>query len=159
MRSSMELAMKAFCLSLAFISTLGAVDYHKTNPEAWKASTLNSAAIALYGEQEFSTIKQSLNMELIVPTAMVQDSTQIPIRIRSDIPAKSVALFIDRQDTVLAAVFYRNDFEKFDLSVNIRMERKGTVFAVIEAMNGVLYYRRAFIDVLCLPCMAKGASN
>jgi len=152
MRRSLKLAIAGW---LCFTS-LYAVDYHTTHPKAWKATTLNEAAIALYGAQEFSTIKQSLNMELIVPTAMVQDPEQIPIRIRSNIPAKSVAIFVDRQETTLAAVFHKGNFEKIDMSVNIRMERKGTVFAVIESLNGVLYYRRAFIDVLCLPCMAKG---
>ena len=94
-------------------------------------------------------------MELITPKALVENSQQIPIRVRSNIPAKSVTIFIDKQDKALVAVFHRDNFEKIDLSVNIRLESKGTVFVVIESLTGVLYYKRAFIDVLCLPCMAK----
>jgi len=31
------------------------------------------------------------------------------------------------------------------------MKFKGRLFAVVEGGNGVLYYSRAFVDVLCLP--------
>lgn len=146
--------LKTFILSLFIVTSLNAVDYHKSHPEAWKAGSLNESAMALYGKEKFSTIKQTLNMELIAPKALVRDAQQIPIRVRSNIPAKSVAIFVDKHDEALIAVFHRDHFEKIDLSLNIRMERKATLFVVIESMSGVLYYKRAFIDVLCLPCMA-----
>jgi len=151
----MQSSLKVLLCTLLFTSFTYAVDYHKTHPQAWKATTLNDAAIALYGKKKFSTIKQTLNMELITPKALVKNPQQIPIRVRSNIPAKSVAIFIDKQDKALVAVFHKDNFEKIDLSVNIRLESKGTIFVVIESLTGVLYYKRAFIDVLCLPCMAK----
>jgi len=151
----MQSSLKVLLCTLLFTSFTYAVDYHKTHPQAWKATTLNDAAIALYGKKKFSTIKQTLNMELITPKALVENPQQIPIRVRSNIPAKSVAIFIDKQDKALVAVFHKDNFEKIDLSVNIRLESKGTIFVVIESLTGVLYYKRAFIDVLCLPCMAK----
>ena len=152
----MRTSLKALLFSLLLTTATYAVDYHDTHPEAWKATALNDAAIALYGKKKFTTIKQTLNMELFTPKALVEDPTQIPIRIRSNIPAKSVAIFVDKQDKALVAVFHRDNFEEIDLSLNIRLESKGTLFVVIESLTGVLYYKRAFIDVLCLPCMAKG---
>ena len=143
-------------LSVCIIVPLNAVDYHKTHPNAWQATSINDAAMALYGKEKFSTIKQTLNMELITPKALVEDPQQIPVRIRSNIPAKSVAIFVDKHDKALVAVFHRDNFENIDLSLNIRLETKATLFAVIESMNGVLYYKRAFLDVLCLPCLATG---
>jgi len=151
----MQSSLKVLLCTLLFTSFTYAVDYHKTHPQAWKATTLNDAAIALYGKKKFSTIKQTLNMELITPKALVENPQQIPIRVRSNIPAKSVAIFIGKQDKALVAVFHKDNFEEIDLSVNIRLESKGTIFVVIESLTGVLYYKRAFIDVLCLPCMAK----
>jgi len=142
-------------MSLVMVTSTYAVDYHKTHPKAWEATSLNTAAIALYGKKKFSTIKQTLNMELITPNALVENAQQIPIRVRSNIPAKSVAIFVDKQEKALVAVFHRDNFEEIDLSLNIRLESKGTLFVVIESLTGVLYYKRAFIDVLCLPCMAK----
>ena len=146
---------KFFMTYLLLLTSLQAVDYHKTHPKAWKATTINQAAMALYGKKKFSTIKQTLNMELITPKALVEDAQNIPVRIRSNIPAKSLAIFVDKQDKALVAVFHRDNFEEIDLSLNIHLESKGTLFVVIESLTGVLYYKRAFIDVLCLPCMAK----
>ena len=151
----MQSSIKVVVLSLMFATSAYAVNYHETHPKAWEATSLNGAAIALYGKKKFSTIKQTLNIELITPKALVEDATQIPIRVRSNIPAKSVAIFVDKQDKPLVAVFHRDNFEEIDLSLNIRLESKGTLFVVIESLTGVLYYKRAFIDVLCLPCMAK----
>ena len=151
----MQNSIKVVVFSLMLATSAYAVNYHDTHPKAWEATSLNEAAIALYGKKKFSTIKQTLNMELITPKALVEDATQIPIRIRSNIPAKSVAIFVDKQDKALVAVFHKDNFEEIDLSLNIRLESKGTLFVVIESLTGVLYYKRAFIDVLCLPCMAK----
>ena len=149
--SKVKLAVVGFLLT----ATLYAENYHQTHPKAWQATTLNEAAMALYGKQKFSTLKQTLNMELFTPHALVEDAQKIPVRIRSNIPAKSVAIFYDGNDRPLVAVFHKDNFEKIDVEIQIRAERKGTLFAVIESLNGVLYYKRAFIDVLCLPCMAK----
>ncbi len=151
----MRSSLKVLCVVLLLTCTTYALDYHKTHPKAWEATSLNEAAMALYGEKKFSTIKQTLNMELITPKALVENAQEIPIRVRSNIPAKSVAIFIDKQEKALVAVFHRDNFEEIDLSLNIRLESKGTIFVVIESLTGVLYYKRAFIDVLCLPCMAK----
>ncbi len=131
------------------------VNYHETHPEAFKATNLNEAAMALYGKEKFATIKQTLNMELITPKGLVENEQKIPVRIRTNIPAKSVAIFFDGNERPLVAVFHKNNFEETDYEIEIRAERKGTLFAVIESMNGVLYYRRAFIEVICLPCMAN----
>lgn len=151
----MHSMLRLLAVTVFMLSTACAVDYHKTHPEAWKATNINEAAMALYGKEKFSTIKQSLNMELIAPKELVENPQQIPIEIHSNIPAKSVAVMVDKHDKALVAVFHRNNFEKIDLGLNISLERKATLFVVIESMNGVLYYRRAFIDILCLPCMAK----
>lgn len=144
---------QALFLVIVLCSMASADDYHKTHPEAWKSSSINESAMALYGKQKFSTIKQTLNIELFTPKSLVENPAQVPIRIRSNIPAKSVAIFVDKQDKALLAVFHRDNFEKIDMSLNIRMESKGTLFVVIESMSGILYYKRAFIDVLCLPCL------
>jgi len=146
---------KALIVGIFLFVPLSAFDYHTTYPEAWEATDINDAAMVLYGKEKFSTIKQTLNMELITPKALVKDAQQIPVRVRTNIPVKSIAIMLDKHDKALVAVFHKENFEKTDLSINIRLERKATLFAVIESMSGVLYYKRAHIDVLCLPCMAN----
>lgn len=144
-----------FLFLLLNVLTLNAENYHLTHAKAWKADTLNNAAMALYGEKKFSTIKKSLQIELFTPKGLVEDAQRIPIRIRSNIPAKSIAIFQDANPRALVAVYHVNNFDKIDLEMTITMEKKGTVFAVIESMSGILYYKREFVEVLCLPCMAK----
>ncbi|NOR56781.1 MAG: hypothetical protein GQ531_11325 [Sulfurovum sp.] len=143
-------------LLLLGVSLLCAEDYHSSKSEAWKSSNINTAATVLYGKEKFAHIKKSLNIELIAPRSIVRDAQHVPIRVRTSIPAKSVAIFQNVNPSALVAVFSVNSFGHTDIEIPIRMERKGTVFAVIESMSGVLYYARAYIDVLCLPCMAQG---
>lgn len=134
---------------------LYAVNYHETHPDAWNKNNINDTALALYGKEKFSTIKQTPNIELITPKTIVENPEQIPIEVYSNIPAKSIAVMVDNHDKALIAVFHQDHFDKTEIKVNIRLERKATLFVVIESLSGVLYYKRAFIDVLCLPCMAN----
>ena len=147
------LSRRLFLLSMLSLSSLSAINFHETKPDAWEKRTLNEAAIALYGEKKFSTIRKSTSVELDVPPHIVRDQENIPIAIRSNIKAKSVAIFQDANPKALVAVFTIHNNDMIDIEVNIRMEFKGTLFAVVEGSDGVLYYTRAFVDVLCLPCV------
>ena len=133
-----------------------AVDYRQNKPKAWKASSLNDAAMELYGREKFATIQKSTEIELIVPKAIVRDPENIPITIRSNIKAKTVAIFQDANPKSLVAVFHVSENSIVEYELNIRMEFKGTVFAVLEGLDGKLYYAREYIEVLALSCMASG---
>lgn len=137
-----------------YIATATSVDYRKFKPEAWKASTINEAAMALYGREKFSTIQKSSQIELTVPPGMVKEREEIPITIRSTLKAKTVALFQDANPESLIAVFHQHEHSLIDYELNIRMAFKGTLFAVIEDVNGKLFYTRAYVDIVTLSCMA-----
>ncbi|UPT77599.1 hypothetical protein MN086_00275 [Sulfurovum sp. XGS-02] len=139
-----------------YTAELLAVDYRKRNPLAWKASSINDAALALYGREKFSTIQKSTAIELIVPRGIVRDPEEIPITIRSSLKAKTLAIFQDANPKSLVAVFDINGEGMVEYELNIRMEFKGTVFAVIEGMDGKLYYAREYIEILHLSCMGSG---
>lgn len=133
-----------------------AVDYRNSKPKAWRSSSINDAAMALYGREKFATIQKSADIELIVPKAIVRDPSNIPITIRSNIKAKTVAVFQDANPKSLVAVFHISEDSIIAYEINIKMEFKGTIFAVLEGMDGKLYYAREYIDVLSLSCMASG---
>ena len=135
---------------------LFAVDYRKSKPKAWNSSSINDAAIALYGREKFSTLQKSNSIELDVPKTIVRDRGNIPIGIRSNIKAKTLAIFQDANPKSLVAVFHLNAESIIAYEIYIRMEFKGTIFAVAEGLDGKLYYTRAYIDVLTLSCMAAG---
>ncbi len=133
-----------------------AVDYRKYKPLAWKASSINDAAMALYGREKFATIQKSADIELIVPRGIVEDRDEIPITIRSILKAKTLAIFQDANPESLVAVFDMSEESVVEYELNIRMQFKGTVFAVLEGLDGKLYYTRAYVDILTLSCMASG---
>ena len=142
-----------FC-TIPYAAQLLAVDYRKMKPEAWKASSINDAAMALYGREKFATIQKSGQIELIVPKGSVKERENIPITIRSSMKAKTLAFFQDANPRSLIAVFHLSEDSIIDYEFNIKMEFKGTVFAVLEGVDGKLYYRREYIDILTLSCMA-----
>jgi len=145
---------KKALLVLAILSTV--LFAHNNPANVWKISDLNKAAIALYGTEAFSQIQKSEDITIIAPTAIAQDPQNIPLGIKSSIKAKSVAIFQDANPKSLTAIIDTDANSIIDYELNIIMERKGTVFVVIEGLDGQLYYKRAFIYVICLPCMAQG---
>ncbi|WP_373030123.1 thiosulfate oxidation carrier protein SoxY [Sulfurovum sp.] len=146
----------ALGLCLLYMTQVLAVDYRKRNPEAWTSSSLNNATMALYGREKFATIQKSADIELIVPKGVVDDRENIPVTIRSNIKAKTVAIFQDANPKSLVAVFHVSEDSIIEYELNIKMERKGTIFAVLEGLDGKLYYTREYIDILTLSCMASG---
>jgi predicted secreted protein len=146
--------LKKVLLSIGLFTSV--VSAHHDPAKVWKISDLNSATMALYGREVFSHIRKSDHITVIAPTAIAQDPQNIPIGIKSDIKAKSVAIFQDANAKSLTAIIDTDENSIIDYELNIIMERKGTVFVVIEGLDGQLYYKRAFIYVICLPCMAQG---
>jgi sulfur-oxidizing protein SoxY len=144
-----------FCV-IPYMTQALAVDYRKSKPRAWNSYSLNDAAMALYGRDTFATIQKSEEIELIVPKGIVRDPENIPITIRSNIRAKSVAIFQDANPKSLVAVFHVNEESTIEYELNIKMDFKGTVFVVLEGLDGKLYYTREYIEVLTLSCMASG---
>ena len=148
--------MKLFSfLVLIFFNFLYAKDYRTLYPKAWSSSNLNKSAISLYGKEKFSTIKKSIKVELIAPKITIANPTNIPIKIKSSLKAKTVALFQDKEERSLIIVFDIPKDAIIDYEFNIQKEIKGTLFAVIEGLDNKLYYTRAFIDVFCMSCMRK----
>lgn len=148
---------RRYFLALGLFSTVllskTDIDYRKYRSKIWSISSLDNTAIALYGREKFSTLKKSNDIDLIVPKGNVIDRENIPISISSTIEAKSVAIFQDKNEKSLIAVFHLLDKSIISYDIVIRMEFKGTIFAVIEGIDGKLYYTRKYIDIITLSCM------
>lgn len=130
------------------------LDLKNLKPSVWEAKKLNDAAIEVYGEEKFATLQKSNDIVIEAEKALVRDSRQIPIRIQTDIDAKSVSIFQTANDQSLVAVFEIQKEMIVDYELNIRMDRKGTLFVVVEATDNRLYYTRQFIDVSAFKCIA-----
>ena len=148
---------RAFLSSSLFLgSSLLALDFRVTKSQAWRETELNKAAIELYGKEKFATLQKSSQIELIAPKAMVENSLEIPIQVKSDLKAKSVALFQTANEKSLVAVMSIEKGMKINYGLTIRMEMRGTLFAVVEGEDDRLYYARAYIEVPSMSCMAGG---
>lgn len=149
-RHFLALGISVFPYTLQALST----DIKESIPSAWNATSINEAAMALYGREKFATIQKSTDIELIVPKGVVEDREEIPLAIYSKMKAKTVAIFQDANPKSLVAVFHVNANSIIAYELNIRMAFKGTVFAVLEGLDGKLYYTREHIEILTLSCMA-----
>lgn len=137
-------------------SSLCAIDFRETKAEAWEARNLSDAAIKLYGKEKFVTLQKSKKVEIEADKFIVPNARQIPIKFKSELVAKSVALFQTANEQSLVAVFTMNKEMIINHEINIRMDMKGTVFVVLEGMDNRLYYTRQFIDVNEIRCVAGG---
>jgi len=136
----------------AFTSKIFSFDYRKINADAWQASSIDVAAEALYGKKKFASIQKSTNIQLIVPSVSIIDSQNIPIVVHSSLKAKSVAIFVDTTPKSLIAVFSIGNDSVLNYELMIRMDIKGTIFAVLEDLNEKLHYTREYIDIVALSC-------
>lgn len=141
--------------ALCFVPLL-ALETKIRDSSIWNASSINDAAMALYGREKFSTLQKSEEIELIVPRGVIKNRENIEITVRTGMKCKSLAIFQDAHSKSLVAFFDIHDGCIVDYEFNIRMEFKGTILAVIEDLNGNLYYTRAYIDIVTMSCMASG---
>jgi sulfur-oxidizing protein SoxY len=129
-------------------------DFRTLKSNAWDARELNDAALELYGQEKFATLQKSNDVIIEAEKAMVRNAQEVPIRFTTNIDAKSVAIFQTANDQSLVAVF---DIQKdmiVDYELNIRMDRKGTLFVVVEGRDNQLYYSRHFLDISSFKCVA-----
>ena len=140
--------------SLLLSGSLKAIDFREKKPIAWNEGHLNDSALALYGKELFSTLQKSQKIEIEAPNYMISKSWEIPINVKTDIPAKSVALFVTGNQQSLLAIFTIHPDSIVNYGLNIRVDMSGTLFAVVEGLDGRLYYRRHYLDVSKISCMA-----
>jgi sulfur-oxidizing protein SoxY len=138
------------------VSSLSAIDFRETKPYAWNESKLNDAALELYGKELFSTLQKTNRIDIDAPKYMISKSWEIPINLKSDIEAKSVAIFQTGNQQSLVAVFSIGKGMIINYGLNIWMELTGTLFVVVEGVDGKLYYARQFLDISKMSCMAGG---
>ncbi len=143
-----------FTWTILSFSKLNAIDFHQKNPMVWHEKELNSAALALYGKALFATLEKSSRIEIDAPKHMITKIWDIPIHFKSDIQARSVAIFQTGNEQSLVAVYTIHDGMIIDYGLNIKMELTGTLFVVVEGVDGKLYYARHFLDISKMSCMA-----
>jgi len=129
-------------LAVAPLTKLSAMDFRKEKPDAWKAKTPADAIKALYGDVKL----EEKNVSIKAPK-LAENGGKIPVVVKSDIDAKSVALFQDTNPRSAVAVWSVPEGGIIDYAVTIKMKSSGKITAVVEGKDGKFYSKVLPIEV------------
>ena len=132
----------------AVLSAFSTIDFRKTKPDTWTAKTVDAAIKALYGD-----IKPEESGVKVKAPKVAANGGAVPITVKSDIPAKTVAVFQDMDPESAVAVFNVPDDGIVDYSFKIKLKATdengghGTVTAILEGKDGKFYKGSVSLDV------------
>ncbi len=129
-------------IALVPMTKLNATDFRKEKPDAWKATTPDDAVKALYGDAK----PEEKGVKIKAPK-LAENGGKIPVVIKSDIDAKSVALLQDSNPRSLVAVWTIPEGGIVDFSVTMKMKKSGKITAIVEGKDGKLYSKVLPIEV------------
>ena len=138
-------------LSLAAIAamtvSLSATDFRAEKPDTWTAHDVPTAIKALYGE----ITPADAEIKLKAPK-VASNGGAIPVSVKTDIPAKSVAIFQDANPEAAVAVFSVPEGANADFAMKIKMKKSGTITAIIEGKDGKFYSKKLTLEVALGGC-------
>jgi len=123
-------------------TTLNAIDFRKTKPDAWTAVAPADAVKALYGD--IKPIEEGVSIKA---PKLAENGGAIPVFVKSDKPAKSVALFQDANPRSAVAVWTVPEGGIVDYGIKIKMRKTGKLTAIVEGTDGKFYSKVLPIEV------------
>jgi len=131
----------------ATLSALSSIDFRATKPDTWRAHTVEESIKALYGEVKFEVggIK-------VKAPKVASNGGAIPVSVKSDIAAKSVAILQDANPESTVAVYNTDADSIIDFAVKIKMKKSGTITAVLEGQDGKFYKGTMTLEVALGGC-------
>jgi sulfur-oxidizing protein SoxY len=140
------MAAGAFALAAVPASVL-AEDFRKSKPTVWTAHTVEDAMKAMYGKTE--TVAEGVT---VVAPDVASNGGAVPVDVKSDIDAKTVAIFQNVNPESAVIVYDLSDSSIIDFSIKIKMKASGTITAVVEGKDGKLYSGSKTLDVALGGC-------
>jgi len=137
-------------ISLLFLCSvwLHGEEYRTTKAEAWKATTINQAIQKLYG-----TTKRYQDSRIVLNIPKIaSNGGAVPIKIKTSIPAKSIAIFQDTQPSALVGVMHLHDSAVVDYFLKIKLASSGLVVVIVEGLDGKLYFQYQKVEVALGGC-------
>ena len=143
--------MKKNILSLVAVAamtvSLSATDYRAEKPDAWTAHTVPTAVKALYGE--ITPVDGDIKLKA---PKVASNGGSIPVSVKTDIPAKSVAIFQDANPEAAVVVFTVPEGGVVDYALKIKMKKSGTITAIVEGKDGKFYSSKFTLEVALGGC-------
>ncbi len=131
----------------ALPSLVSALDFRKEKPDAWTAKTVKDAVEKLYGT--ITPVEKGVKVKA---PKVASNGGQIPVTIKSDIDAKTVALFQNVNPEKLVAVWDVPEGQPVDFSLKIKMKKSGTITAIVEGRDGKYYKAAQTLEVALGGC-------
>ena len=134
----------------ALAPAANAEDFRKTKPTVWTAHTVNDAVTAMYG----TTAATESGVTVTMPDVAANGGA-VPVNIKSDIDAKTVALFQDAnpESAVAAWTIHEGTIINFDLKIKLKSDGTPiTVTAIVEGKDGKLYSGKKTLSVALGGC-------
>jgi sulfur-oxidizing protein SoxY len=131
----------------ALPAMVSARDMRKEKPDTWTAHNVKDAIEKLYG-----TITPEAKGVKVKTPKVASNGGQIPVTIKSDIDAKTVAVFQDANPESTVAVFDMPEGQPVDFSFKIKMKKSGTITAIVEGRDGKYYKGTQTLEVALGGC-------
>jgi sulfur-oxidizing protein SoxY len=141
-RKFLGLGVMAVAAMPATLSALSTIDFRATKPDTWTAHKVDEAVKALYGD-----IKAEENGVTVKAPKVASNGGAIPVTVKSDISAKSVAVFQDANPEATVCVFNCDKDSIIDYMFKIKMKASGTITAIVEGQDGKFYKGAITIEV------------
>lgn len=143
--------MKKTIVSLVAIAamtvSLSATDYRAEKPEAWTAKDVPTAIKALYGN--ITPVDGEIKLKA---PKVASNGGAIPVSVKTDIPAKSIAIFIDSNPEAAVVAFTVPEGAEADFSLKVKMKESGSITAIVEGTDGKFYSKKLTLEVALGGC-------
>jgi sulfur-oxidizing protein SoxY len=126
---------------------LSAKDFRQEKPDAWTAHKVQPAIEALYGK--ITPVEEGVTVQA---PKVASNGGAVPVKVKSDIPAKTVAIFQDANPEATVAVYDLSEGGIIDYSIKIKMKGSGTITAIVEGKDGKFYLGKVSLEVALGGC-------
>jgi len=145
------LSMTMGALALAVVpASVKAEDWRKAKPTVWTAKTVDDAIKAMYGSP--ALIEKGVKVS--TPDVAASGGA-VPVNVKSDIKAKTVAVFQNANPESAVIVFDVNKYGIIDYDMKMKLKSVGdpiTITVVVEGQDGKFYVGKRTLDVALGGC-------
>ncbi len=147
-RNFMGFGVLAMATLPSVLSAIESIDFRKTKPDTWTAKTVQDAIKALYGD-----IKPEESGVKVKAPKVASNGGAVPVTIKSDVPAKTVAFFQNMNPESAVAVWNVPEDGIVDYFVKIKLKAtdenggNGELTAVVEGKDGKFYIGKTKLQV------------
>ena len=139
-RKFLGLGVMAVVAMPATLSAISAIDFRATKPDTWTAHKVDDAIKALYGD--ITPVEEGITVKL---PKVASNGGAVPLTIKSDLKAKTVAVFQNMNPESAVAVYNVPEDGIIDYFLKIKLKGtdenggNGIITVIVEGTDGKFY--------------------